>query len=87
MVDRQQIIEIVVAVTAVVLMLGTMISIGSMYGGDNGALSSDGGKMLVGAIIGFIFVMTAVGIGLAFVLNDPEKDVETDEDADARNAV
>ncbi|MFC4540637.1 hypothetical protein ACFO5R_01690 [Halosolutus amylolyticus] len=87
MVEREQLIEIAVAVTAVFLMIGIMIGIGSMYGGDNGSLSSDGGEMLVGAIVGFIFLLTAVGIGLAYVLNDPDDDLDPDEDADSQSAV
>lgn len=86
MVEREQIIEIVVAVSAVFLMLGIMIGIGSIYGADNGTLSSEGGEMLVGAIIGFIFLLTAVGIGLAYALNDPSEGIEADEETDTQNA-
>ncbi|WP_265109303.1 DUF7472 family protein [Halosolutus halophilus] len=87
MVEREQLIEIVVAVSAVFLMIGAMIGIGTIYGVDNGSLSSDGGEMLVGAIVGFIFLLTAVGIGLAYVLNDPDDDLDSDEDADSQSAV
>lgn len=79
MLDRNQIIEIVVAVSTVFLMLGTMIGIGSEYGGDNGALSTEGGEMLVFAIIGFILLLTLVGIALAFVMNEPGDGLETDD--------
>ncbi|MFU8866902.1 hypothetical protein, partial [Natronococcus sp.] len=71
MLERERIIEIVVAVSAVFLMLGSMIYIGTMYGGADSALSAEGGEMLVGIIVGFIFLLTAVGIGLAYLLNDP----------------
>ncbi len=72
MVEREQIIEIVVAVTAVFLMIGTMVGIGVNYGGEGGTLSEAGGEMLVGAIVGFVVLMTLVGIALAFALNDPD---------------
>lgn len=77
MLERERIIEIVVAVAAVFLMLGSMVAIGSQYGSANSTLSSQGGQMLVGVIIGFIFLLTAIGIGLAYALNDSEDDVET----------
>ncbi|WP_394740942.1 DUF7472 family protein [Natronococcus roseus] len=84
MLERERIIEIVVAVTSVFLMLGAMVAIGGEYGGADSALSPEGGEMLVGVIIGFIFLLTAVGIGLAYLLNDPADDL--DDDADAQNA-
>ncbi|MDQ2051821.1 hypothetical protein RBH26_15185 [Natronolimnohabitans sp. A-GB9] len=86
MLERERIIEIVVAVAAVLLMLGTMAFIGSEYGGDNGVLSPEGGELLVGAIIGFIFLLLGVGIALAFVLNDPEDGLD-DTDAETGSAV
>lgn len=84
MLERERIIEIVVAVSSVLLMLGAMISIGYAYGTDNSLLSQDGAELLVGAIIGFIVLLTAVGIGLAYVLNEPNDEID---DADAQSAV
>ena len=93
--ERDRLIEIIVAVSSVILMLGTMYWIGLSYGIENG-LSAEGGQMLVGVIVGFILLLTAVGVGLAFVLNDPEDgledadgDAETDPEADTetKNAV
>ncbi|SFC27877.1 hypothetical protein SAMN05444422_106189 [Halobiforma haloterrestris] len=84
MLERERIIEIVLAVSAVLLMLGTMIGIGYTYGADGGVLSQDGAELLVGAIIGFIVLLTAVGIGLAYILNDPDDGLD---DADAQSAV
>ncbi len=72
MLERDRIIEIVVAVSAVFLMLGVMIVIGINYGGEDSALSPEGGELLVGAIVGFIALLTIVGVGLAFALNEPE---------------
>ncbi|ELY64816.1 DUF7472 family protein [Natronococcus jeotgali] len=85
MLERERIIEIVVAASAVFVMLGTMIAIGSEYGGPESALSATGGEMLVGAIVGFVVLLTAAGIGLAYLLNDPGDGLE--DDADAQNAV
>ncbi|WP_254762534.1 DUF7472 family protein [Natrinema marinum] len=86
MLDREQVIEIGVSIAAVVLMLAGMLGVASTYGNGNGTLSTEGGWMLVWVIVGFIVVLTAVGIGLAFLLNDPEDDLETndDDETDAR---
>ncbi|WP_339105252.1 hypothetical protein [Haloterrigena salinisoli] len=83
MLDREQIIEIGVSVSMVLLMLGAMITIGTQYGGSSGTLSPEGGELLVGTITGFIVLMLAVGIGLAYVLNDPEDGLEADDETDA----
>ncbi|AGB30077.1 hypothetical protein C488_19467 [Natrinema pellirubrum DSM 15624] len=80
MLDREQLIEIVSAVGAVLLLLATMIAIGSSYTADNGSLSSEGAQLLVVAITGFILLVTAVGIGLAYTLKDEEDlDATADE--------
>ncbi len=81
MLERERLIEIVFAVVAVALMLATMIWIGTTYGGEGGVLTEEGGEMLVGAIVGFILLLTLVGFGLAFALNDPPG---ADDDADSR---
>lgn len=86
MVEREQVIEIIVAVAAVAAMLGAMVAIGSSYGAENSTLSPEGGQMLVGVIVGFIFLMVAVGIGLAYALNDPEDGLETNDDDDNGDA-
>lgn len=77
MLEREQLIEIVVAVAAVFLMLAAMVAIGASYGAENSTLSPQGGQMLIGVIIGFVVLMTAIGVGLAYILNE----------SDAKNAV
>jgi len=86
MLDRDQIIEIVVAVSSVFLMLGAMLYIGSEYGAANDVLTTDGAELLVGAIVGFILLLTAVGFVLAYVMNEPADGLDSDDDADAKNA-
>ncbi|WP_222915831.1 hypothetical protein [Natrinema sp. SYSU A 869] len=86
MVEREQVIEIVAAVAAVAVMLASMVAIGSSYGAENSTLSPEGAQMLVGVIIGFIFLMTAVGIGLAYVLNDAEDGLDATDDDDNGDA-
>ncbi len=81
--ERDRLIEIIVAVSSVIFMLGTMYWIGLSYGMENG-LSAEGGEVLVAAIIGFILLLTAVGVGLAFALNEPEDGLE--DEIDAENA-
>jgi len=81
MLERERIIEIVVAVAAVLVMIGAMLWIGTTYGSDNGVLTTDGAELLVGVIVGFIFLLLAVGLGLAFVMNEPGEGLEDDTDA------
>jgi len=78
MLEREQLIELVVAVSVVFIMLGAMVAVGSTYGGDDSVISPDGAELLVGVIVGFIFLLTAVGIGLAFVMNDAEDGLDED---------
>ncbi|AFZ72690.1 DUF7472 family protein [Natronobacterium gregoryi] len=84
MLERERIIEIVVAVFAVALMIGVMIGIGSIHGGHDSVLSSEGAELLVWAIVGFIVLLTAVGVGLAYVMNEPGDGLE-DEDAETQS--
>ncbi|TMT80399.1 hypothetical protein E2L06_19395 [Haloterrigena sp. H1] len=78
MVERESLIEIVVSVGAVLLMLAAMFAIGSSYGAANSTLSLEGGWMLVWVIVGFILVMTAVGVALAYLLDDSDDSLESD---------
>ncbi|ARS89607.1 DUF7472 family protein [Natrarchaeobaculum aegyptiacum] len=82
MLERERIIEIVVAVAAVFVMIGAMLWIGTTYGGDNGVLTTDGAEVLVGAMVGFIVLLLGVGLVLAYVMNEPEG---FDDDADAQS--
>ncbi len=76
MLERERLIEIVVAVGIVFAMLGAMVAIGTTYGSENGILSPDAADLLVGAIVGFILLSTAIGIALAFALNEPGEGLE-----------
>ncbi|WP_256393123.1 DUF7472 family protein [Natronoarchaeum rubrum] len=62
--DREQKIDIAVSIGALALMIGSMMAIGATYSTDSG-LTTQGGQMLVGALIVFIFVMAAIGYVLA----------------------
>ncbi|ELY46788.1 DUF7472 family protein [Natronorubrum sulfidifaciens] len=86
MIEREQLIEIVVSVSTVILMLGAMMSIGNEYGANNSNLSPEGGQLLVFSIIGFILLLTIVGFVLAFVMNDADDGLETDGDSDAQSS-
>ncbi|PCR92256.1 DUF7472 family protein [Natrinema ejinorense] len=83
MIEREQLIEIVVSVGGVFLMLAAMVAVGSSYSAGNGTLSPEGGQMLIGVIVGFILLLTVIGIGLAYTLNDPEDGLEATDDDDA----
>ncbi|MFC6719569.1 hypothetical protein ACFQGT_13735 [Natrialbaceae archaeon GCM10025810] len=80
--EREQLIEVGVALSAVLIMISTLFWIGSTYGGEGGTLSPEGGQMFVGAIVAFILLMTAVGVALAYTLNDPEDGLEPGGDSD-----
>lgn len=82
MLERDRIVEIVAAVFAVVAMLVTMYWIGTTYGNGTG-LGTEGGELLVVSIVGFVVLLTAVGVGLAYSLNDPGEGIEDDENDEA----
>lgn len=77
--DRTDWIELAVSIGAVLVMLTVMVVIGMTYGGAQGVLTADGGLVLAGAVMFFVFFMVAVGYGLAFFL-------KTDEDDDGNPA-
>ncbi len=66
-VDRDTVVEIVVSVGAVGLFVAVLLGIGTAY--NQSGFSSDGGVALVGAITAFVVLMTLVGVGLAYYLN------------------
>lgn len=70
-IERGQLIEIIVSVTAVGLFVAVLIIIGMRYNRDG--LSADGGLVLVVAISVFVLAMAGIGLGLAYVLNPKEK--------------
>ena len=66
-VDRDTLVEIVVSVGAVGLFVAVIVAIGSVY--NEGGLSEVGALALVGAIVLFVILMSAVGVGLAYYMN------------------
>ena len=62
-IEREMMLEIAVSVGAVVVFVALIVGIGVTYGGQG--LSSQGGMALLGAITGFVLLMTAVGFFLA----------------------
>ncbi|WP_336343059.1 DUF7472 family protein [Halalkalicoccus ordinarius] len=66
-VDRDTVVEIAVSVGAVALFIAVIVVIGDVY--NRGGLSTDGGMALVGAITGFVVLMSVLGLGLAYYLN------------------
>ncbi len=78
-IERERVIEIVGAVGAVALMIATMVFVGSTYATE-GALTEQGGIMLVGSVIFFILLMAGVGVLLAYKVSGEEE--EPDEDPD-----
>jgi hypothetical protein len=82
MLEREKIFEIVVAIGAVAVMLAAMIVIGQRYSTANsGTLTAAGGEMLVGAIFGFIMLLTAVGVTLAYKMNPSEESGDNETNA------
>ncbi|MFP4590373.1 MAG: hypothetical protein ACLFMX_00725 [Halobacteriales archaeon] len=76
--ERARVIEIVAAVVALGLMIAIMAVIGYQYT-DNGEFASEGGLMLVIAIILFVLVMTVVGYVLAFTVTAEEAAAEASD--------
>lgn len=71
MLERERVIEIVVSVVAVGIMFALLYLIGAEYG--NGAeLGTEGGELLVYLIVGFVFLMSATGVILAYTVSEGE---------------
>lgn len=79
MIDRESLIEAAAAIVSVLAMLGVMLYVGSTYG-SGAALNEEGAKVMIVAIVGFVFFVTVLGVFLAYVTSDP---AVPDEDADA----
>jgi uncharacterized membrane protein len=60
--ERETLVEIGVSVVAVVLFVAVVAYVGAAYGGNN--LTHQGATMLVGAVVGFVLLMTVVGVAL-----------------------
>jgi uncharacterized oligopeptide transporter (OPT) family protein len=60
--ERETLVEIGVSVVAVVLFVAAVAYVGATYGGSN--LSHQGATLLVGAVVGFVLLMTLVGVAL-----------------------
>ena len=82
MLERDRIIEAVAAVAVVLAMLATMAWIGFSYGSDS-ALGDEGVDLMIATIVGFILLVTALGVALAFVLSDPTPPDADDDEGDA----
>ena len=61
--DRETILEIVVGAVGVGGFILALVLIGMQYGDDG--LSGQGGTVLIGAIVGFVVVMTTLGYWLS----------------------
>jgi len=70
--DRQDRIEVVISIATVLVMLAVMVAVGLTYGNGQGVLTAEGGLALAGAVLFFVFFMTAVGYALAYFLKDDE---------------
>lgn len=64
-VERETVVEIVVAVGTVGLFVALIVGVGIAYGGTENALTETGALALVGAIVLFVLVMAGVGVGLS----------------------
>lgn len=73
--ERARVIEIVAAVVAVAFMIAILAVIGQRYT-ESGEFASEGGLMLVVAIILFVLVMAVVGYVLAFTVTAEEAAAE-----------
>ncbi|MCU4752976.1 hypothetical protein OB919_13485 [Halobacteria archaeon AArc-curdl1] len=84
MLERERLIEIAIALPVVLMMIGAMMLIGENYT-TNDTLTAEGGEVLVGAIIGFIFLMLAVGFVLAYVTADEDEEPSSEGDSNVEN--
>lgn len=60
--ERETLVEIGISLVAVSLFVATVMYIGTAYGGEE--LTTAGATLLVGAVFGFVILMTLVGIFL-----------------------
>lgn len=62
-VERETLVEIGVSVVAVLVFVAAVSYVGATYGGDH--LSAEGATMLVASVVGFILLMTVIGVFLS----------------------
>ncbi|WP_435348301.1 DUF7472 family protein [Haloarchaeobius sp. HRN-SO-5] len=67
--DSDTLKEVVVAASAVGLVIAAMAFIGVTYGDSTGVLSSEGGRLLAFAVAGFVVLMTLVGYSRSYWLD------------------
>jgi hypothetical protein len=60
--ERETLVEIGVSLVAVALFVAVVAYIGGTYGGND--LSTQGATLLVASVVGFVLLMTVVGIAL-----------------------
>ena len=63
-IERETVVEIAVSLVTVVVFVAAVVAIGMNYGG-RGGFGTDGALALLGAIVGFIVLMFAVGFFLS----------------------
>ncbi|WP_255151628.1 DUF7472 family protein [Halorarius halobius] len=61
-IEGETLLEIGVSVVAVVLFVAAVMAVSASHGGAQ--LTSSGATLVVGTVVGFIFLMTAVGVFL-----------------------
>ena len=71
MLERDRVIEIVTSIAAVSLFVAVLVAIGSHY--NQGGIGPEGGLVLLGSIVGFVLLMGAMGIFLAFYLDHEDE--------------
>lgn len=61
-VERETVVEAAVSVVAVLLFVVALVAVGASYGGQQ--LDRTGGVAIVGTIVAFVLLMSAVGVYL-----------------------
>ena len=72
--DSDTLKEVVVATSAVGLVIAAMAVIGLTYGNSSGVLSTEGGRILAYSIAGFVILMTIIGYSRVYWLDLDDDD-------------